>query len=173
MAYYNLKRTIESMVLPFAFIAVVEAGIPDEFADQRKEMVELFTKAAEEAYPPSLRDANSRHPDILKRRGELLKGVKFVVINCITNPAQHFEHAAAKAALILYYFLQNMIEQGAYQIQEGSSFDIGLQKFLPTVEPWLDERRFDKSAFKESRRMLERMHKNQYFTDVTWGIEFE
>lgn len=163
VSYYNERRTVEAMVFPFAFIAVVKDGVPDEYTKTRDELVQLFEDAAREVMPSALTQ---------KQTARLYNRIKEVILTCITSPARHYEYPAAKAALVLYYFLRNMIDQGLYHISEGSKLEQALEMFLPAVQPWVEEVRFDKSAFKESRRMLTRMHDAGYFMDVEWKAEF-
>lgn len=162
MAYYNERRTVEELVLPLAFVAVVKDGIPDEFAGKRDEMSGLFDKAAEEVLPKAM---------TAKERTRLFYRLKDVILNCVTTPARHYSDPAAKLALSLYYFLRNMVDQGAYVISDESKFSKALDMFLPTVDPWLDQPRFVRSAYKEGRRILTRMQQAGYFSDVEWTLK--
>lgn len=163
-ANFNARRTVEAMVIPLAFVAVVKTGFDDEFKEERDAMAKLFDQAAQEVLPSAL---------LPKDAGSLFRRTKDVILNGITSPLKNESYPSAKAALILYYFLTNMIDQGLYVIADGSTFRKALDLFLPTVQPWVEETRFDKSAFKEARKMLDRMHGLGYYTDVQWKATFE
>ena len=77
---------------------------------------------------------------------------------------------AAKLGLCMYFFIANMQEQDAYQIPEGSVLDEGITAVLDGLTQWLDQTSLVNSARKEARRMLERLNREQYFTDVKWVL---
>lgn len=160
---YNERRKAEELMLPLTFFSVVKDGF-DDGVEEQKTMLELLGQAVIDIKPSILTE---------KQRVALIKRTHGIIRDCVTNPTDGSADPAAKVGLAMVYFINNMISQGAYYIADDSNFMKALDLFTPTVEPWLQVKRFDKSAFKYARNILKRLHAHGYMQDVSWVLEYQ
>ena len=162
MAYFNERRAVEAVILPLSFVPVVSGGMKAEDHKERDEVVLLLKGAMDECLPTMDHKTYQR---VFKRARE-------AVYEGFLKRAENAETLAVKAGLDLYYFIDNMMRQGAYDIAEGSKFGQAMDEILPALEDVLHLHKLDQSAYKEGRRMLTRLHELGYYTDVKWITEF-
>ena len=162
MSYFNERRVVESIILPLSFIPIVSGGVAEEYAEHRDATVLLLKGAMDEVLPTMDHKTYQR---VFKRARE-------AVFEGFLKQSEQTKQLVVKAGLALYYFLDNMLEQGAYAIQEGSQFEKALNEILPAMQDWLLEVKLDQSAFKEGKRMLTRLQSLGYYQDVQWVTVF-
>lgn len=162
MAYFNERRVVEAVILPLSFVPVISGGIHDDCAEDRDATVKLLKEAMDECLPEMDHKTYQR---VFRRARE-------AVYEGFLKRSENAETLAVKAGLALYYFLDNMLQQNAYEIAEGSKFDQALAMILPAMQEWIVVVKLDQSAFKEGKRMLSRLQELGYYKDVQWITDF-
>lgn len=162
MVYFNERRVVEAVILPLSFIPVIAGGVGNHETVERDKVIALLKAGMDECLPTMDHKTYQR---VFKRARE-------AVYEGFLKRAENAETLAVKAGLALYYFIDNMMRQGAYDIAEGSKFEQAMDEILPALEDVLHLHKLDQSAYKEGRRMLTRLHELGYYTDVKWITEF-
>lgn len=160
MTYQNDRRSVEALTIPLGFSMVLVRGVSQEFADTKQQIHDLLSVNLREIV------GNLEH----KRRVKIIDRSRKAMHAGFLDEAMEQKTHAAKIGLALYYFTNNLIEQKLFYYAEGGTFDQALKLILPALEEWAAIDKFDKSSFKEAKRMLKRYQQAGYFKEATWVL---
>lgn len=162
MTYTNDRRLVETVNMTLSFSMILVQGVSPEFKETKEQILSLLTESLNNLV---------QHLDH-KKRTKIMQRCRYSMENGFVTEALKQNSHAAKIGLALYYFIKNMQEQNLFYYAEGSAFDKALSMILPCLEDWANQDRFDKSSFKEARKMLSRYQAVGYYTDVKWVLEY-
>lgn len=72
----------------------------------------------------------------------------------------------AKFGLVVFYWLQSIVDCGYFAFTDGSAIDKALKLFLPAIEHAAQVEAIDRSAQKQARKFLGRLQSLGYFQGV-------
>lgn len=165
MVYYNTRRLIESLIVPLAFISMAKNGIRADTDDAKAgqdQVINLLMEAGQEIIPKNI---------TLKEGNEIYRRSNRVVNDVVLRKFVENNQLAAKLGITMYYFINNMLIQGAYYIDEEGPLQKALDLIYPALGVWINEKALDASAFKMAKNMLDDFHKEGYFRDINWTID--
>lgn len=164
-AYANARRLTEYLIGLESMRLVIYYGVHDHSEGDTPEIKALLDNAINEAIPVGTEKDRYKQ----RRRGAML------VRNVMVKPFMDAEEKVSKFGLAVYYMLRNLMEQGLFVIEEGSSAERAMEAVLNGLAEYttLEYARMDKSAFKAGRRMLERLQAEGYFREARWVLAYE
>lgn len=163
--YANARRLTEYLIGLESMRLVIYYGVHDHSEGDTPEIKALLDQAINEALPVGTDKERFKQ----RRRGALL--VKEVMV----KPFMDAEERVSKFGLAVYYMLRNLMEQGLFEIEEGSKAEKAMEAVLNGLAEYttLEFAKMDKSAFKAGRKMLERLQAEGYYRDAKWVIAYE
>lgn len=164
-SYYNTRRVVESIVPVYIITSVVEHGVnpkTEQEKEDRDYILKLLANSIDDLLPEKITE---------KEKVELTRRITYVSGYLIIKPYVEAERLAAKLGLVIFYFLKNMVNQGAYNIVEGSNFEEALNMFLEGMSEWANKKAFDKSSIKEARKLHKNLQSHGYYKDVAWVLD--
>lgn len=163
--YANARRLTEYLIGLESMRLVIYYGVHDHSEGDTPEIKALLDKAINEAIPVGTEKDRYKQ----RRRGAML------VRNVMVKPFMEAEEKVSKFGLAVYYMLRNLMEQGLFVIEEGSSAERAMEAVLNGLAEYttLEYARMDKSAFKAGRKMLERLQAEGYYREAGWVLAYE
>lgn len=83
------------------------------------------------------------------------------VADKITAP--YANQPAIKFAMVLFYFLQDLLDRDVLVLWEGSAFGAAMQLLVPMFEHGFSIEKQDASAQRQARRLLEQLQREGYY----------
>lgn len=152
--YTNERRLVEAIIIQLALITVVGDHMGEQLPDNPLDepLVKELTEVGAEIIP----DLTVKDSKRLFRRVMPMKNL-FLSVCDAGGDAPYY-----KQGLTTIFFINNLIEQGAFFYEVLGIFQASYEK-----EP------LRRSAFKAAQRQLVAMQSHQYFTDVKWVLTDE
>lgn len=160
MTYRSDRQVAEDLLPVLLFHSVVYYGINDPESDEAKTLFRLF----EEAQAEALAGLSPKKAASLLRRA-------YRMHEDLINPYKAAETAVAKFALVVYYVLDKIRENGLLNLVEGSPFDEAVTALLSpegTITQFANINKIDISAQKQARKMLASLQANGFYRGAIW-----
>lgn len=155
MAYVSDRQLVEEVLPSHLMLSVVINGAQPDDPEAQATIAKL-TEAAE-APLEGLPDA--------KRRKILLRSQR--AYHAGARPYSGEGHIVAKFGLIVFYWLEAMIEDGHYVIPEDSPFMQAMDSILPGLAEWAEIAAMEASAKKQARKFHELLQAEGLFRGIT------
>ena len=149
--YLAERRRVELMLLPRMLYRVLEFGASDPNHPDAVLVLSLLRDAMVEP----INGLPVRQAEKLLHR---------VTLHAMRIMDEFFNNASnAKAAAVIWYAIQHMLETGRVELYEGSSMADALQLMLPMFDYAIETPAADRSARKQSRKFIARLQREGYF----------
>lgn len=145
------RQRVEILLPVQMMLGVVLAGANEE-NDAFKECVGHLLKACEEPVSDLL---PSQQRKILNRVERLHREV--------SAPYTKDGAEVSKLGLIVFYWLQGLVDSGFFVFAAGSEVDQAVALFIPAIEHAAQVEAVDRSAQKQAGRMLEHLQSSGYY----------
>ena len=159
-----MRRTVEAVILPLAFVPVVSGGLPNVSDKQKDRLLYLLKQATEEALPPKVNDRD---------KSQIMKQARKILFTGLLRTASGLAQSVPETSLSLYYFITNMIEQDLYYISNESAFMDFFDGALPAMDYWRHFTEISLNGFNQARYALKTLNQQGYYHDVEWRLIHE
>lgn len=154
MAYVNDRQLVEEVLPSHLMLSVVMNGAdPDD-----PEAKETIAKLARTAEAPLVGLPDAQRRKILARSQR--------AYHAGAKPYSGEGHLVAKFGLIVFFWLEAMIEGGHYVIPEDSEFMDAMGSILPELSRWAEIGPMEASAKKQARKFHELLQGEGLFRGI-------
>lgn len=143
-------RRVEFALLPRLAFQIVNCGVSDVNHPDAKRCLELLIQACSEPVDELPEKARLK---IIRRIERLFR----------ETSARYQDQPAGKVALVLWYALSELLDQGVLELYEGSSMANAMATLQPMIADWFDIAKVDASAQKQARKLLRDLKAQGYY----------
>lgn len=162
--YRNERRLIEHLICLEAMKLVVVYGVEDQENGRTIDVISRLETSISSAIPNGV----SSKADSINRR------VKSVTHDVMMKPFVDGGEMVSKFGLAVYYLIINLMDQGIFILEDDSEEMEAIDFILASLSEYTTKEfvKFDRSAFRAGRRMLDRLNAAGYYKGAKWVIDF-
>jgi hypothetical protein len=138
---------------------VIKDGTDME-TDESKALTALFLEAE--------KDVTS---SLVEKKKQAILRRSWRIHDDIVKPFKDEKASVAKFALIIFYVLDKLREQGFFHLVEGSPLDVAIEAILHpdgTVVEYANIKKIDDSARKAAAKVLAQLQANDLYAGASW-----
>lgn len=164
MSHVNARRLTERLCIIEAMRMVLLIGQPAGYTGNNQITIMLNGVLATELAPLGLE----------RDKAKLYNRVRRVVRDVMAAEFLKEKAAITMFAMAVYHFMDNLLEQGLFPVEEGSDLEHCFEQILHRLSDFtgVEMNKFDEEAFEAGRRMLTNMQNDGYYQDVEWVTVF-